>query len=171
MEEMKMGKEFDPNAWSTFFSAQTGATAALVGLIFVAVSINLTKIVEFPHLVARSAKALLTLTGALAMSTVCLVPGQRLSALAGELLALGVPLWLAITLAQRAAVRGNTYIGRREKILYPIFAQFSVLPYLVAAASLFVRTGGGLYWLVGGITASYLVALSDAWVLLIEIQR
>ena len=99
------------------------------------------------------------------------MPGQRLSALAGELLALVVPLWLAITLAQRAAVRGNTYIGRRQKILYPILAQFSVLPYLAAAASLLIRTGGGLYWMVGAIIASYLVALSDAWVLLIEIQR
>jgi hypothetical protein len=76
-----MGSQFDPSAWSTFFSAQIGASAGLTGLIFVAVSINLKQIVELPHLVARSAKALFTLVGVLLTSTVCPLPGQPLHAL------------------------------------------------------------------------------------------
>jgi hypothetical protein len=45
------------------------------------------------------------------------------------------------------------------------------VPYLIAGVSLFVGSGGGLYWLVAAIGLSYLVAMLDAWVLLIEIQR
>jgi hypothetical protein len=29
----------------------------------------------------------------------------------------------------------------------------------------------GLYWLVGGVVLSFVVAVVDAWVLLVEIQR
>ncbi len=32
---------YDPAAWAAFFTAVTGAAAALAGLLFVAVSINL----------------------------------------------------------------------------------------------------------------------------------
>jgi hypothetical protein len=166
-----MGAEFNPAAWPTFFSAQIGASAGLTGLIFVAVSINLRQIVGLPQLVARSAKALFTLIGVLVTSTVCLVPGQPVRALAGELLGLGFALWIATTLAERATARGNTYITARQRIAYLIFTQLSLVPYLIAGVSLLVRSGGGLYWLVAAIGLSYLVALLDAWVLLIEIQR
>ena len=37
---------YDPAAWAAFFAAVTGAAAALVGLLFVAVSINLDKILK-----------------------------------------------------------------------------------------------------------------------------
>jgi hypothetical protein len=163
--------EYNPAVWLTFFAAQIGASAGLTGLIFVAVSINLKQIVELPHLVARSAKALFTLIGVLVTSTVCLVPGQPVRALAGELVGLGFTLWIATTLSERAAVRGNSYVSGRQKVAYLIFAQLSLVPYLIAGVSLLVGSGGGLYWLVAAIGLSYLVAMLDAWVLLIEIQR
>jgi hypothetical protein len=42
---------------------------------------------------------------------------------------------------------------------------------LVAAVSLLLRAGGGLYWLVPGVVLCLVVAALDAWVLLIEILR
>jgi hypothetical protein len=45
----------------------------------------------------------------------------------------------------------------------------AVLPFLVAGVSL--RAGGGLYWLVPGIVLCLVVAVFNAWVLLIEILR
>ncbi len=166
-----MGTGFNPTAWMTFFSAQIGASAGLAGLIFVAVSINLKRIVELPHLVARSAKALFTLIGVLLTSIVCLVPGQPLRVLAGELLGLGFALWIATSLAERGTVRGNTYINGRQRVSYLIVTQLSLVPYPIAGVSLLAGSGGGLYWLVVAISLSYLAALLDAWVLLIEIQR
>jgi hypothetical protein len=37
--------------------------------------------------------------------------------------------------------------------------------------SLLLRAGGGLYWLVPGVVLCLVVAVLDAWVLLIEILR
>jgi hypothetical protein len=42
---------------------------------------------------------------------------------------------------------------------------------IVAGASLLVRRGGGLYWLVPGLILLLSVGVIYAWVLLIEILR
>jgi modulator of FtsH protease len=62
--------------WSDFFAAEVGASAALAGLLFVAVSINLRQILKFPHLPTRALEALATLLCVLVISTFALVPGQ-----------------------------------------------------------------------------------------------
>jgi hypothetical protein len=50
---------YDPAAWATFFAAITGAAAALAGLLFVAVSINLDHILKGPAMLpARAAETL-----------------------------------------------------------------------------------------------------------------
>src|ERR1700729_1554307 len=69
-----MGSAYNPAAWTGFFSAEVGASAALAGLIFVAVSINLAQIVKQRQLVSRSAKALLSLMAVLFSSSLCLIP-------------------------------------------------------------------------------------------------
>jgi hypothetical protein len=51
----------DPATWAAFFTAVTGAAAALVGLLFVAVSINLDKILKNAMLPARAAETLAVL--------------------------------------------------------------------------------------------------------------
>jgi hypothetical protein len=50
-------------------------------------------------------------------------------------------------------------------------AQAAALPFPVAGASLLLQTGGGPYWLVPGIVLCLVVAVFNAWVLLIEIVR
>ena len=52
-----------------------------------------------------------------------------------------------------------------------VITQVAVLPLLAGGASLLLRAGGGLYWLVPGIVLCLVVAVLDAWVLLIEILR
>jgi len=61
--------------WANFFLAQVSAAAALTGLIFVAVSINLTKILAYPTLPGRALEALLYLLTVLVIGTLGLVPG------------------------------------------------------------------------------------------------
>jgi hypothetical protein len=45
------------------------------------------------------------------------------------------------------------------------------VPLIVGAVSLLAQSGGGLYWIVGGIVGALLCASVNAWVLLVEILR
>jgi hypothetical protein len=81
-----------PADWHDLFVAIAGASAALTGLIFVAVSINLTRILEYPGLPTRAVETLSLLVGLLLLSVLMLVPGQAISALGSEILALGALL-------------------------------------------------------------------------------
>jgi hypothetical protein len=162
---------YNPARWSTFFSAEVGATAALTGLLFVSISINLSKIVSNPLLASRSAKALGTLAGVLVASTLCLVPGLSRAATGWTLTILGGVTWLLISYWQLKASRRNPYASFSHTLLHWILAEASVLPLLICGISLLLVRGGGLYWLVVAIVVSFVAALLDAWVLLIEIQR
>jgi modulator of FtsH protease len=48
-------------SWHTFFSTQAEVSAALTGLVFVALSINLKQILSLPGLADRAGEALLLL--------------------------------------------------------------------------------------------------------------
>jgi len=166
-----MGAAYNSGAWSTFFSALVSASASLTGLLFVAVSINLSRIVEQRYLPSRAAKALATLMSVLLSSILCLVPGQRITALGWELVVLGAAAWIAITWWQRESSVGNPYITRRHTIFHWILAEASALPLLIGGISFAAQKGGGFCWLVIGAMLSFIAAMLDAWVLLIEIQR
>jgi hypothetical protein len=166
-----MGAAYNPAAWSGFFSAEVGASAALAGLIFVAVSINLAQIVKLKQLVSRSAKALLSLMAVLFASSLCLVPELSRSILGYELTALGIVIWAATTLSQYGAARKNLYVDAKTKVFHFVLTEISAIPFVAGGISLAWGSGGGLYWLAAGTVFSLANALFDAWVLLIEIQR
>jgi hypothetical protein len=166
-----MESAYNPAAWSGFFSAEVGASAALAGLIFVAVSINLAQIVKQTQLVSRSAKALISLMAVLFSSSLCLIPELSRLILGYELTALGVVIWVGTTLAQYGAARRNTYVGTKEKVFHVVLTELSAIPFVLGGLSLVRGSGGGLYWLAAGTVFSLANALFDAWVLLIEIQR
>ena len=78
--------------WHDFFLAQAGAAGVLTGLVFVAVSINLQKIVSDPRsgLAGRAEEALVLLVAVLVASVLVLVPGQGLGMLGAEVLVVGL---------------------------------------------------------------------------------
>ena len=45
------------------------------------------------------------------------------------------------------------------------------VPLIAGAVSLLAQSGGGLYWIVGGIVGALLSASVNAWVLLVELLR
>ncbi len=131
-----LGSEFayTPTQWTSFLSAEVGASAALTGLLFVAVSINLSRIIASPQLTPRVAKALVTLVGILFAASLCLVPGQSNNLLGSELVVLGASDWVVTTRMLRAHSHGNAYISRGQKWLYSILAQMSTIPLIVCGA-------------------------------------
>ena len=62
--------------WSDFFVAQVGATAALAGLVVVAISINLQRILSFPQLPGRAAEMLILLVARCSPAASGCCPGR-----------------------------------------------------------------------------------------------
>jgi hypothetical protein len=157
--------------WEELFLAEAGASAALAGLLFVAVSINLTRILEVRGLVGRAGEAIALLVTVLIVSTLVLVPGQPRAVLGTELLVTGLVAWSILVVIHVRAVRGWVPPSRLVLVGRVGMAQAAALPFPVAGASLLLQAGGGLYWLVPGIVLCLVVAVFNAWVLLIEIVR
>jgi len=160
----------DPSGWHDLFAAAASASAALAGLLFVAISVNLRQLLPVPVLMARAATALGTLILTLIVSIFMLVPGQSRAVLGAELLVCTVPAWLAITY-------GYIRVGRPEqqsRFAYGselAIAQLAVVPVVCAGVSLVAGAGGGLYWLVPALVFVFIATALEGWVLLVEVMR
>jgi hypothetical protein len=156
--------------WQNLFVAVAGASAALAGLLFVAVSINLDRILAL-GLPSRAIGAITMLISVLFVAIFGLVPGQPRGVLATELLAVGLASWTILAVIKLRRLRGDDGQPTYARYLSVVLSQAASLPFVVAGASLIPRAGGGLYWLVPGIVFALLEAVLDAWVLLVEILR
>jgi|HubBroStandDraft_1064217.scaffolds.fasta_scaffold36801_2 hypothetical protein len=162
---------YDPADWEPFFSAIIAAAAALTGLLFVAVSINLDRILKGrKFLPARAAETLATLLLVVASSALTLVP-QSIRLVGVEILIIVVPM-LAITVSNQL---GNWRRNRDDPLLWTISRMGSTalatVPCTIAGASLVAEWGGGLYWLAPTALLGIVGAVYNAWVLLVEIVR
>ncbi len=70
--------------WSTLLAAEAGAAATITGLVFVALSVNLARMVAFPGLPGRAAESILQFLEVFLISTVALIPRQSARAIAIE---------------------------------------------------------------------------------------
>jgi modulator of FtsH protease len=157
--------------WSDFFVAEVGASAALAGLVIVAISINLSRIVSFPWLPGRAAETLVAPTGVLVVSSYMLVPGQSATRLAGELIAAGTAMWLMPVIIQLRALGVQKGVPRRSLVVRFVLTQLSSVPVLTTGLLLLSGDADPIAWLVPGIIASLIATVINAWVLLVEIVR
>ena len=81
-----MDAAYDPAAWHDFGVALVSASAALLGLVFVVVSLHLGAVVDDPVLRRRAEIMLGLLATTLAASAALLIPGQSREALGIELM-------------------------------------------------------------------------------------
>ena len=162
--------------WHDFFLAQAGAAGVLAGLVFVGASINLEKIVSQPGsgLPGRVAEALILLVAVLTASVLLLVPGQGPVMVGAEVLVVGLATWGWVVVIQLLRLRSWRAMRpdlRQAFVLRVALGQIATLPLVVAGIAVLAGGLGGLYWLVAGMIFSILVALFEAWVLLVEINR
>lgn len=59
----------------------------------------------------------------------------------------------------------------RHYFVHIFLNQISVLPYLICGIAILTVGEAGLYWIVPAIIFSFIMAIADAWVLLVEIHR
>jgi len=138
-------------AWSDFFVAELGAAAALAGLVMVAISINLARILDDPGLPGRAAETLVAPSGVLVVI---------------GLLMMVAPVAVIARLLRRKLSVGPGYIAGRV-----LLAAFSCVPFVVSGALLMASAPAALYWLVPGVIVSLVATVLNAWVLLVEILR
>jgi len=162
---------YDPSEWTDLFVATAGASAALAGLVFVAVSINLDRIIGEAGLPDRALETLLLLVSVLLISILSLIPGQSTGALGTELLL--VSLTTTITIARLPTLGLATSFVPPRSWLWTRWGLRLVgtVPFVIGAASVLLEAGGGLYWIVAGIVFATVGAVANAWVLLVEILR
>ena len=89
--------------------AAAGSSAALAGLVFVAVSINLDRILTHPWLPDRVGETVVLLVAVLVESLLLLAPGQSRIALGAELMTVGAAAWAAVTATHLRLRRHGTY--------------------------------------------------------------
>lgn len=160
----------DAEPWGDFAVAAAGASAALAGLLFVAISINLRTIVDSPRIPGRAAHALILLATPIFLSLAVLIPQG--------------PVALGVELLVVAAVVGPTLgwlstPGHRPPhtplvawvVAVALPAALVSVSTLLAGLGVLTTSLGGLAWLPVAVAAGLLGGLFNAWVLLVEIMR
>jgi hypothetical protein len=156
--------------WHDFFVAQAGAGAALTGLVFVAISINLQRLLAARSVQGRAVEALTLLVSLLIVGLLTLIPGQGKTLLGIELMAFGLML-TAIMIAVAVGAEKAGGATRPQYLSRLVLGQCSTLPMVVAGVSLTAGWGGGLYWLAVSAVFAIVAGMIGAWVLLVEILR
>jgi modulator of FtsH protease len=159
------------DAWSDFFTAQLGAAATLGGLVFVGLSINLEKILAAPALPNRALLALSILLATLMISSYVLIPYQPLSALGSEILCTGIAFAIFGGAVEVHTLRHLPLQNKTMFVGNMLFLAAALLPYLIGGVLMVTGDVKGLYWVAAGIVISFIKAIADAWVLLVEINR
>ena len=161
---------YDPAAWHDFFLTAGTAAAALTGLLFVALSIHLDRILGHSEHRFRARGNFFGLTVVIVMALVVLMP-----TLSGKWLGLG------LILPNVTAAAVNSWHIRRilpkffeGSIVFPLRVALSyvlILMGVVGGISVTFGAGGGLVWPAIESIGMLLIALLGAWSLLVGVAQ
>jgi hypothetical protein len=160
---------YEPQQWHDLFVMAGGATAALAGLIFVAVSLNHEDILKVAALPALAARTLSILIALVLFSLVGLVPAQTELVFGIEITTIAVILAAVVLSTTLRHLGGSEMVRWRVSLIgLAVAASF---PGVIAGISIVTGSGGGLYWLLAEFATGIVVAVYYGWILLIEIRR
>lgn len=157
--------------WTDFNVAMVGATAALAGLLIVAMSVNISTIMSSPTLPARAASSIAALVLAIAAGALGLVPGQ------GEV-AYGIEVIVAAVIAAAFQVHAMRVIAREDRsssgdrFAKSVLGAVPITAFLVGGVLMVVGAGSaGLVAVALGSLFAVVAAIVMAWVMLVEVLR
>ncbi len=157
--------------WAAFFSAELAALAALTGFVVVAISINLARILAYPHLPTRAGEALIGPVGAITATSLVLIPGQPAPLLGAEVIAVGLVIVIAPIAFQARTWGLRKEAALRERITRAATNEGFNLTFVIGGALLFAGASAGFYWIAAGDILCIIAIMLSAWVLMIEILR
>ena len=160
-----------PDEWNEFNVAMVGATAALAGLLIVAMSVNIAEIMKSVTLPPRAASSIAALVLAITAGAFGLIPGQPIVAYGVEVLIAAVLAgtfqWHAIRVVAR-----EDHVSTTDRILKSILGVLPIAAFLVGAVLVLAgAVEAGLIAMAVGSVLSIIAALVVAWVVLVEVLR
>lgn len=159
---------YDPAVWEGFAVGVVGAAAALAGLLVVAASINITRIMESAVAITGLGLTLVLFALVLVVGIVMLTPGQGARPAGLEIAASGVLAVAAIVLIRR---RPTGPAFRIHSVSAVVLALVCAAIFVIGGFGTAFTTLGGLYWIVPGTILAFVVGLLNAWVDLVEVLR
>jgi modulator of FtsH protease len=163
-----MPDPYQQQLWHDFFLATSGASAALAGLLFVAISLHVRYIATSATHRGMSRGSLIGLVNVLVLSFVALVP-QPPGWLGLELVVVGAG-YVALGAAYQLVSRWRSHSHLSGSSLWrSSFGYLLGIAGVIGGLSISFRTGPGLYLLAVILVVVLVWSLWDAWVLLMGV--
>lgn len=157
--------------WNNFYIAVATASATLTGLIFIGISISLTRILSVRGLPERALVSLTLLLNMLVLSLLFLVPQQSPVGFGLKVLLIGIIVWMVVTYLDRTVLQNKQSQNKQRYLINVLIDQAATLFYVVSGVVMTIGGEGGLHWMVAPVLLSIIKAVIDAWVLMVEINR
>jgi modulator of FtsH protease len=158
-------------SWDSFFVAETAAAAALLGLMFVAISINLKQVIDSAGLADRALGALLLLLAILIAGLLLAMPDQPVAVLGIEAAVTAIVTGVIATLLGMRGLR-NADPQFRQNFIQNLASNIVVLAPILIGGILMLNGGEtGFYWVGAGMCLTIIKAVSEGWIFLVEINR
>jgi hypothetical protein len=157
-----------PVDWQGFAELTGTASAALTGLLFVAVSLNASRIAHHKGLRASAAQTLVLFITPLVMAAILLVPGQPGWLVGAELIAMGlISSWSLLSIGQRK--RGLPASDERLMRIFNRRSSNVVVTLLFVASGIVLACGAddGLYLLPPASLVAFVSGVVNAWFFLL----
>ncbi len=157
---------YSPERWNNFFVLVGTGCAALTGLVFVAISVNLKDVVKDATHTYRAVNMLTGFTAVFILSSFALMGHQTNQTLGLE--------WLIVSLLAGAMntngyIRGFSLTGSRYALSLFRVAGGSLcyLSQIIGSAMLFFGIGWGIYVGATGLIVNFYFLVSGSWLLIV----
>jgi len=161
---------YRPELWHDFFLMVGGGSAALTGLVVVAMSLHLDVIAADVALRHRARSILTGLAAVFMRCALVLMGGQSGQAVAAELFAMcaivaaaGVWSFLEVRRGARSVPTGSVYRTAGGTACY--------LAEMLGAVVLFLGNAAGLYIVSVAMVSNFFFMISGSWLLLVGVSR
>jgi hypothetical protein len=158
-------------SWDTFAVIVGGAAAALLGLLFIAISIRLNVFASNVEMRNRAGGTLTLFGIVLLLALLLAIPGQSRRVLGVEIVVLAVlgGLGLFVLNWRAGRNRGQQVIGRVLEMISPDTVTTVLL--LVSGLLLVFRVTAGMYVLVAPVITAFVGGLTSAWLFMTRVPE
>ena len=157
--------------WQAFFGAVAAASAALAGLLFIALSLNIRAMAKDATFLARAREAFGGFLCLLVLALVALIPGQSHRILGAELVAFALIVVGFSVVLQGSTVRSLPGGRRGRWVLRLLPLNLGTISLFIAGVSTILARYGGLFWVVPTVIVYFVWAFFTIWSLIVQIAE